>query len=276
VINRCVQKSDSPFSKFESKLPALLAQIAKVSRKETRLDLLLGISGVALAILPYVKRTSNQAGITILQDSLKRLREAGISILETRKPVEGMDYLRGFSHGITGIALALYRLAEYFNQVQVENLVAELVLHEYSLVKTGQWTDSHSLNDAPLVGWCHGSAGIALALTSMPKLLEVSPDIKEYLDFAVSNTLSKGLYSSKCLCHGTGGNLLCIVSHLPDNSNLNGLMRDFESDLLKDGFSSLGAAQTMGVGLMTGITGAGYYLLGRSDPQIDFGFLTLS
>jgi lantibiotic modifying enzyme len=38
----------------------------------------------------------------------------------------------------------------------------------------------------------------------------------------------------------------------------------------------MGAAQTMGVGLMTGLTGAGYYLLGTIDLNFDYDFLTLS
>jgi lantibiotic modifying enzyme len=187
-----------------------------------------------------------------------------------------MAYLRGFSHGISGIALSLYRLGEFFKQDDIERLATELVLHEYSLVKAGQWTDSHSYNGAPLVGWCHGSAGIALALSTMPKLLLNSQGVKEYFDLAVSNTLAKGVYDSKCLCHGTAGNLLCILANAPDKSNIDNLMEHFEADLLKSGFLSIGAAQTMGIGLMTGLTGAGYYLLGRSDHQVDYGFLTLS
>ena len=276
VINRCIEKGNSQFSIFERRLTTLVSKIAEISPEETRLDFLLGTSGIASALIPYVKRTSNKAGISILQDSLNRLREASYSILKATKPVEGMDYLRGFSHGISGIALSLYRLGEFFKQDDIERLATELVLHEYSLVKAGQWTDNHSYNGAPLVGWCHGSAGIALALSTMPKLLLNSQGVKEYFDLAVSNTLAKGVYDSKCLCHGTAGNLLCILANAPDKSNINNLMEHFEADLLKSGFLSIGAAQTMSIGLMTGLTGAGYYLLGRSDHQVDYGFLTLS
>lgn len=276
VINRCIEKVDSPFSVFEPKLQVLIGEIAEISREETRLDLLLGTSGIASALLPYVKRTSNKTGISILQDSLKRLRDAGIQILDADEPVTGMDYLRGLSHGISGIALTLYRLGEFFKQDDVVRLATKMVLHEYSLVKMGQWTDSHSYNGAPLVGWCHGSAGIALALASMPKLLSHNREVKEYFDAAISYTLARGIYDSKCLCHGTAGNLLCIAAHAPENANLNNLMDRFEADLLMSGFLSFGAAQTMGIGLMTGLTGAGYYLLGRSEPRVDYGFLTLS
>ena len=131
-------------------------------------------------------------------------------------------------------------------------------------------------NGAPLVGWCHGSAGISLALSSMPKLLLRNKELKEYFNIAISNTLSKGVFDSKCLCHGTAGNLLCVAGHASINANINNLMKQFEVNLLESGFISTGAAQTMGIGLMTGLTGAGYYLLGRADSRVDYGFLTLS
>ena len=68
------------------------------------------------------------------------------------------------------------------------------------------------------------------------------------------------MYCVACTCKQ------CLENH----------MANFEVDLLKSGFSSHGSAQTMSIGLMTGLCGAGYSLLGRSDPSVDFGFLTLS
>jgi len=276
VINRCIEKGDSSFSIFESKIPRLIETVINKTRDETRLDFLLGISGIASAILPYVRRTSNSAGLSLLKDLLSRLMTAGDKILKSNEIIEGMDYLRGFSHGITGVALSLYRLGEFFEKENAIDLAAHLVIHEYGLVKTGQWTDSHTFEGQPLVGWCHGSAGIALALSVMPKIFSLNETIKIYYDMASENTLSKGVYSSKCLCHGTGGNLLCLGAFSSNDKTLQIYMDQFEKDLLEMGFSSLGAAQTMGIGLMTGLTGAGYYLLGKGEPKVDFGFLTLS
>ena len=97
-----------------------------------------------------------------------------------------------------------------------------------------------------------------------------------YYQLAVSNTFEKARYSSKCLCHGTGGNLLCISTTNPKPEVLEKLMAEFEDDLMRTGFASFDAAQTMGVGLMTGLTGIGYYLLIRSKQHKDLSFLTLS
>jgi lantibiotic modifying enzyme len=127
-----------------------------------------------------------------------------------------------------------------------------------------------------LVGWCHGSAGIALALSSMPRLLVSNKDVAAYYQLAVSNTLEKACYSSKCLCHGTGGNLLCISTTDSEPEILEKLMVEFEDNLMETGFASFDSAQTMGVGLMTGLSGIGYYLLIRSKKKKDLSFLTLS
>jgi type 2 lantibiotic biosynthesis protein LanM len=275
MINRCIQKADA-FTNFEPKLSVLMQKIAVIAGEETRLDFLLGISGISSALLPYVKRTASHPGMSVLQDSGRRLGKAGVEILSSDEPIEGMDCLRGFSHGISGIALTLYRLGEFLNQDELVRLAADLVLHEYSLVKNGEWTDGHSYAGAPLVGWCHGSAGITIALAAMPKLRSSNHEISEYFDAAISNTLARGVYDSKCLCHGTAGNLLCIATGKPKTVNLNALMEQFDADLLSSGFLSFGAAQTMGIGLMTGLTGSAYYLLGRREPTVDFGFLTLS
>jgi type 2 lantibiotic biosynthesis protein LanM len=276
VINRSIAKENSSFIIYESKLPGLIKLIEAKTNQEERLDFLLGISGIACALLPYVKRSSSKAGLSFLRYLLIRLTAAGNSILNSKEPIEGMDYLRGFSHGITGISLSLYRLGEFFKKDEILDLASNLILHEYSLIKGGNWTDSHTYDGDQLVGWCHGSAGIALALSSMPKAITKNKLINDYSQIAVTNTLSKGVYGSKCLCHGTGGNLLCLRKYNSENDLLKKLSRQFHTDLLESGFSSMGSAQTMGIGLMTGLTGAGYYLLGANDLNFDFDFLTLS
>lgn len=276
VINRSIAKENSSFTIYESKLPGLIKLIKAKTNHEERLDFLLGISGIACALLPYVKRSSSKEGLSFLRHLLIQLTAAGNSILKSKIPIKGMDYLKGFSHGITGISLSLYRLGEFFKMDEILDLASNLILHEYSLIKDGNWTDSHTYDGDQLVGWCHGSAGIALALSSMPKAIEKNMLINDYYQMALTNTLSKGVYSSKCLCHGTGGNLLCLRKFNSENDLLKKLSHQFHIDLLESGFSSMGAAQTMGIGLMTGLTGAGYYLLGADDPNFDFDFLTLS
>lgn len=276
VVNRSATKDNSSFVTYESKLESLLKLIEAKIEHEKQLDFLLGISGIACALLPYASRTASKSGNAILRSLLARLTTAGHSILDSKRPIQGMDYLRGLSHGITGISLSLHRLGEFFKNEDANNLASNLLLHEYALVKDGKWTDSHTYGGDQLVGWCHGSAGIALALSYMPKIVEKSKLINDYYHSAASNTLLKGVYQSKCLCHGTGGNILCLRRFIPEEKKINKLSNQFRIDLVTSGFSSMGVAQTMGVGLMTGLTGAGYHLLGANDQNFDYDFLTLA
>jgi lantibiotic modifying enzyme len=46
--------------------------------------------------------------------------------------------------------------------------------------------------------------------------------------------------------------------------------------LINDGFESLDIAQSLGTGMMTGLAGAGYYLLSKTSRKIDQDFMTLS
>ena len=276
VVDKCIVSNPEIFGIFENDLSPLILKISDVVDSESRLDFLLGIAGIATALIPYAKRTMTQQSLDLLTKLRDRLELAAVKILQSDQPIEGLDYIRGFSHGISGIALAIYRLGELFNKENSIELAGKLLLHESSLIANDKWTDSHEFNGKPLVGWCHGSAGIALAISSMPRLLELNNNVNAYYQLAVSNTFKKARYSSKCLCHGTSGNLLCISNKNSEPEALEKLMVEFDEDLLDTGFASFDAAQTMGIGLMTGLSGIGYYLLIRSRQDKDLGFLTLS
>jgi type 2 lantibiotic biosynthesis protein LanM len=276
VVDKCIQSNPSLFGIFEEELPQLILKISGKVDSESRLDFLLGIAGIASALIPHAKRTLTQQSLDLLAKLRDRLEVAAEKILQSIRPIDGLDYIRGFSHGVSGVALAIYRLGELFNNENSIELAGKLLLHECSLIANDKWTDSHEFNGKPLVGWCHGSAGIALAISSMPRLLVSNKAVMAYYRLAVSNTLEKAQYSSKCLCHGTGGNLLCLSSTSSDSEVLENLMVEFEDNLMATGFASFDSAQTMGVGLMTGLSGIGYYLLIRSRKNKDLSFLTLS
>jgi lantibiotic modifying enzyme len=224
VVDKCIVSNPVLFSIFENKLPPLILKISGMVDTESRLDFLLGIAGIATALIPYTKRTNNLKSLNLLLKLSERLEIAAEKMLHSDHPIEGLDYIRGFSHGISGIALAIYRLGELFNKENLIELAGKLLLHECSLVANDKWTDSHEFDGKPLVGWCHGSAGIALAISYMPRLLESNQAVMDYYQLAVSNTFEKACYSSKCLCHGTAGNLLCIFNNNSGSEVLEKLM----------------------------------------------------
>ena len=191
--------------------------------------------------------------------------------------VEGLDYLRGLSHGISGIALAIYRIGSELGKLNHQSLATELLQLEFDLTKDGKWTDGHSYNGKDLRAWCHGSPGIALTLASMPELLNHNIILRDYLKIAFHDTIQNGQYNSECLCHGTAGNQLVIDLIL--KKQLGQSIPDIDvlsnRDVLKNGFSSFGLAQTLSLGVMTGLAGAGFYLLAKDGVTDSLDFLTL-
>jgi lantibiotic modifying enzyme len=242
-VNRAIESGSESYRQYESSLPNLLIDVFDKLAQEKKLDFLIGIAGVGCAILPYVRRSSSNVGREILNEIYTRLTKSGEEILTGNKKIDGLEYLRGFSHGISGLALAIYRIGRFVNDRFSDELVTKLLLHEYGLIRPGQWTDRHSYAGAPLVGWCHGSAGIALALSSMSEIINRSGEVARYFEFAVENTLQRYDYESKCLCHGTLGNLLCLQATKKEDIRIQRLKRQSEVALVKSGFRSLGAAQ---------------------------------
>lgn len=274
VVNKLITERKSAYSNFEVSLNQLANLLPNVVDEETQLDFLVGLAGIACAVIPYTKRTNSSLGQSILTSIMQRLLSETYRLLVVNEPIIGMSYMRGLSHGISGISLALYRLGAYFGNSRANEIAGLLLRRESNLVDSSGWTDSHMFAGQPLVGWCHGSAGVALTLSEVPGLLVNEPTLKKYHDSAVSNTLAKGRFSSMCLCHGSLGNTLCLRS---DNTRaIQDLGGESEKDVLHGGFESLDLAQTLGIGLMTGLAGVGYYFLTRSSDEVDIDFLTLA
>ena len=276
VINRALEKGINAYEKYESSLPGLLIEVNEKVSQEEKLDFLLGIAGVGAAILPYVKRTSDKVGFKILRAIYKRLQESTDILLAEKSKIPGLDYLRGLSHGISGLALAIHRIGQLLSDSDAEDRTIKLLTLEQEFVLSGGWTDSHSYEGQPLVGWCHGSAGIVLALSQMPSITSAVDNIATYYESAFENTLERYDFQSRCLCHGSLGNLLCLQAARRKKEQVEMQMLRGERSLLTYGFRSLGAAQSMSAGLMTGLVGAGYYLLAREHSETDFDFLTLA
>jgi lantibiotic modifying enzyme len=274
AANRMASTDPTFLFHFENKIHSIAERVAELASTDPNVDFLLGIAGTSCAMLPYVSRTSSSTGSQFLFNALLRLLDEGSTLLRADAPIPGMLNLRGLSHGISGVALALYRLGLYLNKREAVQLAELLLIREFELIESGGWTDSHKYAGEALVGWCHGSAGITLALSEMSELFTSNSSLQKYREIAYKNTVSRGRYSSLCLCHGVLGNIFCLsqpnAEHLPEWGN------NIDADLLDNGFQSLDQAQSLGVGLMTGVTGAGFYLLAKASGTTDRGFLTLT
>lgn len=266
VVNHC-RVFKPCFGPSDRHLRALVESIEKKIARETSTDLLTGLSGTALALIPFVTRTKNKSGLKALKICSMRLTSSAKNILEDKGGLGGLSYSRGFSHGISGLAYALYRLAEFFHSGEMLELAEKLLLIEYGLVVRGGWTDEHKVNGNDLSAWCHGAPGIALGLSAMKDIVNGNQELALYLESAIEETFGSDLGRSQCLCHGSVGNAMIMNRVAADRFQKSNV--DFHRDLIEkladQGFESLDAAQTLSCSLMTGITGIGAYLLDQNN-----------
>lgn len=274
AINRCISVS-ATFGQFENQLVRLTRRVEKGIESETVMDVLLGLAGTGLAVLPFAERKRDPRLRTLLAKIYFKLINWIESNLEINEPASGIEFIRGFSHGFSGIALAVYRLGDFLGEADSLDITKRLLVKESRLVSDGGWTDRHQYQGKELVGWCHGSSGIALVLSELSQRVQLEKPLLDYYAAAKENTLKNGFYDSHCICHGSVGNLMCLKACGFDHIRGKDLSDRLMLEILNEGFSSFGRAQTMGIGLMTGLIGSGYLFLSESDSEIDLKFLTL-
>lgn len=184
-----------------------------------------------------------------------------------------MAVKRGFSHGLSGVAFALHELSCRTKQEHYAEAALEAVEVERAFLAGGQWTDSHLIDGRPQLSWCHGASGIALSrlgIYRQRKNQQLKIDIEQCL-----NECSQHYWmNSQCLCHGSLGNLepLLIASHeFPEFGDWSDLINRAAKGVLAEietkGWKSILPNQTLGNGLMTGISGIGFAFLRLRNPE---------
>jgi type 2 lantibiotic biosynthesis protein LanM len=138
-------------------------------REDGKLDVVFGTAGCLLALLK-VHRLSGDAEV------LEAAMRCGRSLLARRRatpqgpascPTMDGAFHTGFSHGASGVACALLRLAAASGEQAFAAAAQEMVAWEESLCDeaTGAYPDLRRARagEPPMAAWCHGAPGIALA-----------------------------------------------------------------------------------------------------------------
>lgn len=187
----------------------------------------------------------------------------------------------GFSHGASGIALAIARGAELVGAAEFDDLILGALQHERNAFDTtaGTWPDSHSAAGSELFAWCHGTPGVALARVCLPSRLrtrEVEQDI-ELASLAMvryyADRPSPGppTLHNLSLCHGALGNLMIIdrLRRVDDSEALQScrsrVLGRIRSVLETEGWVCGVPSGIRSVDLMTGVAGIGYGLLSARE-----------
>jgi type 2 lantibiotic biosynthesis protein LanM len=269
---------------------SLLAPLDDLTRGAALpLDVLVGIGGALHAVLALrAARPSAEA--------TRVARRLGDALVDTAaaQPHGGVAWkgditasapLTGFSHGASGLAVALARLAAVEPDARARSRHAEAaaaaVRYEATCLSSDRmnWLDFRTSDDGPppagaraMCLWCHGAPGIGLARAA---LLDTRRDDTWLADLAIAarTTQRQGFGFNHSLCHGDLGNveLLARAALLLDDDTL-AEAHEARLAAIADSIERIGWAcgVPLGVetpGLFNGIAGIGYGWLRAAAPE---------
>ena len=182
---------------------------------DEKLDIMWGVAGVILGLLPLYYQTGSQAvldlaiacGNHLLSKRTHTAPRAWITLeQESKKP------LTGFSHGASGISFSLLRLYSATGDTAYLAAAKEGVEYERSVFDqlVRNWPDfrlSEQTNQINFIhAWCHGSVGIGLARLGGLPIIHTEETYSD-IDIALETTQKYGVPSRDVdhLCCGRLG-----------------------------------------------------------------------
>lgn len=184
--------------------------------------------------------------------------------------------LNSFSHGTSGIAYSLFRLAVETGKDEYVAAARQAVEFDRSTFSPTHrnWLDLRPWADparkANSVYWCHGAPGIGLSRAAQIMLGFQDEASYSDLEVAFERTLASRLVTD-CLCHGAFGNIDCatFMSAAAGDSVWHGRVNAFTEQTVRR-LSCRGPISGYGsetLGLMIGLIGIGMVLLRLAAPN---------
>ena len=267
-------------------LAALLTQQLRSERllADEGIDVIGGVTGLIGALLhqntPEALALSAVCGERLLKLQLENGGWSACGIVTTRRPA-----LTGFSHGASGMAAALARLAQATGQERFAEAARRAIAYERSVFveEKDNWPDFRNSQEpnAFMWSWCHGAPGILLSRLVILKNGLADEHTANELQVARASTV-KALVD---LIHGKQGDLpahLCcgvlgLAALLRIDADTHGcaldqVVQEAESKLVKQAqrtgsytFFSVDTGSLNLPGLFTGKAGVALALLEAAD-----------
>ena len=187
----------------------------------------------------------------------------------------------GFSHGNSGISLALLRLWNTTKDKRLESLALNAIRSEdqYFDKEERNWRDlRHGKSHAFMNGWCNGAPGIILSRLEMSNYYSTCPSIlRKSLDLcevAIKQSVKNNVNS---LCCGSFSMIEPLFRYDEEHANRLAvtLLKNINSeDFHLNSLAGLGVKIKL-PGFFLGLSGVGYALLRLSDPELYPSILTL-
>lgn len=262
----------------------LAAALAPHVTADEHLDIVAGSAGLGVV----AARLAAALGSDVLRDLAHLCAERLLTAVEYeedvavwRTPGSEQQALAGMAHGNAGFAFSLEIMAALLDEPDLLE-VADAALRwerDQYLPDKGNWRDlrapltgGESAHD-PMVGWCHGAAGIGLARLATGRM---DPARADEIAAALRTTTRRGVTNNHSLCHGTLGNLeLLRRASSPGSTEVLALSGAIFRQGRAHGWREGTPVDVRTPGLMTGSAGVGYGLLRAASPGAVPDVLTL-
>lgn len=282
--------------KFVNQAKQLLQRLERENLEGCEPDVLSGLAGTILALIALQDTLDVDFVITFASRLGDKLLESGVNseggTSWTSVSVPNQLNLTGFSHGASGVGLAMLKLSDVTGDSKYRDITARAFKYERHWFDEDQanWPDLRTTSpqgradSVPLpfsASWCHGAPGIALArlgalgygesnVTKAEALIALETTRRAIESHLKADT---GNFS---LCHGLAGNA-DILLH-----GFEALGRKHETYLhVAHQVALVGIDKYSGVGrqwpcgtkgttpsLMLGLAGIGYFYLRMANPGI--------
>jgi Lanthionine synthetase C-like protein/HopA1 effector protein family len=282
---------------LQERAAQLLLDIAPTIQQNSTFDLISGSAGVIVALLTLERMSPKgiqREFATRLGEELMHAAEQQEDTLFWKSPAfPRQQALTGFSHGTAGIAYALLELFHATGDLRY--LDAADMAFDYERMwfyeRMQNWPDFRGIRarkkqctrhlDYPVV-WCHGAPGIAL---SRLRAFEISQENRWKSEALTAlNTTQAWTQSTLdieeanfCLCHGLAGNAQILLKGSQTLREDFASGYDLANNVAATGFKKyarrghqwpLGTLGERSPGLMTGLSGIGFFYLSLADPTL--------
>ncbi|MGW3567334.1 type 2 lanthipeptide synthetase LanM [Streptomyces sp. NPDC000941] len=262
-------------------VPEVLDLVGARPASDRPLDMISGLAGVVSCVTtiggPHADESA--AALTaMLTDALRR----GTPRPDNHHPVLDQS---GFGHGVSGVIHGLSRAYPRLPEQQrgaVEATLSRLIgrLRDFYAPREGDWYSNVATPWSFPTGWCHGSAGIALALTAYGALTG-DESVERLRKVAVGNMLRRGFGRNLTWCHGDLGNHDILSAVASTEESLRAAVADIERTWLGPEVFARKAADTRSRyahtnSLLVGTAGMVIHLVNRIDPSVRVSPVDLS
>lgn len=293
VLAHAASVLDEP--RYASMASQLLQRASENIQQDEQLDVIAGVAGFVLVAVTLLQQQPDPAlshSVARACDHLVATAEAQPIGVGWRTRVEATQPLTGFSHGASGMALALHRAGQILGRPDYCAVATQAMRYERACFDAmgGYWPDyrqiaSRTSEERPptMNAWCHGAPGIGLArLEILETTRRNGSDLHQDLSYALRETCARGFQGNHSLCHGMLGNFALVERArrsgiVPDEVHGHPRIAQWILDSIEQAGPLCGIPKGIETpGLMTGLAGIGLGLLQLAgDDVVDVLTFTL-